>query len=83
MSEQKDLLEDSISVLRSIRVELHGKVENGVILLLDQVIEDLEEKQKTPMSTYSPVDLLFLLGSILEKLPAIVAAIELLRNIGR
>ena len=76
-----ELLRSSVEVLKSLRAELHGNVEDSVIGQLDKVIRDLEAAQQESSGRYSSMELLFLLGSILEKLPAIVGAIELLAHL--
>jgi hypothetical protein len=77
----EELLRESVELLKSIRTELHGNVEDGVICLLDKAIQDLEAAQRDSPGRYSVTDVLFLLATIIEKLPAIVKAIEYLMQL--
>jgi hypothetical protein len=70
------LLSDSVELLKSIRAESLGSVEDGVIAELDQVIQDLEVAQQDCSRQYNALDVLFILGTILEHVPAIAKTVE-------
>ena len=74
-----DLLRSSIDTLKSVRLELHGNVENSVLEVLDKAIFDLENLQQDS-DQVSTRDVLNVLGQVLEKLPMIVELIQLLSN---
>ena len=82
----KKLLGDSVSVLKQIRTELHGNVENNVLKQLDKVIQDLETaKQGKPERVITALELLVLLGTLVEKAPQFAQVLEhliqLIKNI--
>ena len=71
-----ELLSDSVDVLKCIRAELQSDVESSVIVQLDQVIQDLETAQTSGIDTaIKALEILLLLGSLIEKIPAIAEAI--------
>ena len=76
MNEQ--LLKDSVEVLKDLRTELHGKAEDCVLVALNKVIADLEQALLENPAKMTPKDILVLVGSILEKLPAIVEAVKII-----
>jgi len=71
------LLRNSIDTLESIRLELHGNVEDSVLDMLDKAISDLEEIQQGSKEI-SARDVLNILGQVLEKLPVLVELIRIL-----
>jgi hypothetical protein len=76
---QTQLLSSSIDTLKSVRLELHGNVENSVLEMLDNAIFDLENLQQDS-NKISARDVLYVLGQVLEKLPIIVELIHRLSN---
>jgi hypothetical protein len=62
-----ELLKSSIDMLKSVRFELHGNVENSVLEMLDKAISDLESFQQAP-EEISADEVLHFLGQVLEKL---------------
>jgi hypothetical protein len=74
------LLSKSIEALIMLRLELHGSVDDSVIETLDKVITDLDAARNEP-SKISAQDVLHLLGTILEQLPAIVEIIHMLSTV--
>jgi hypothetical protein len=75
----RELLSDSVAVLKCIRAELQSDVESSVIAQLDKVIQDLEAAQESGMETaIKALEILLLLGSLIEKIPAIAEAIDFL-----
>ena len=82
----KKLLKDSVSVLKQIRTELHGNVENNALLQLDKVIQDLETvRQGKSERAITALELLVLLGTLVEKAPQFAQVLEhltrLIKNI--
>lgn len=82
----KKLLKDSVSVLKQIRAELPGNVENYVFLQLDKVIQDLETaRQGKSERVVTALELLVLLGTLVEKAPQFAQVLEhltrLIKNI--
>lgn len=78
---KQQLLGEVLVVLKDIRSELSGNAEGSVICQLDRAIQDLEVAEREYSNEITPLDLIELLGKILEKLPAILALIELLRRL--
>lgn len=74
-----ELLRSSIDTLKSVRLELHGNVENSALEMLDKAIYDLENLQQDS-DKISTRDVLYVLGQVLEKLPVIVELIHILSN---
>jgi hypothetical protein len=74
------LLGEAIEALIMLRMELHGSVDDSVLQTLDKVISDLEASRNEP-SKVSAQDALRLLGTVLDKLPAIVEIIRILSNV--
>lgn len=74
-----ELLRSSIDTLKSVRLELHGNVENSTLEMLDKAIYDLENLQQDS-DEISTRDVLYVLGQVLEKLPVIVELIHILSN---
>lgn len=73
----KELLRDSVDVLKCIRAELQGNVESSVIAQLDKVIEDLETAQTSGIdATIKALEILLLLGQFIEKIPEIAKMID-------
>ncbi len=66
-----------LATLRQIRDELQGNAEDSVICQLDQAIQDLETAEREQAAESTSHYLLELLGSVLEKLPAILALYDL------
>ena len=65
-----ELLNDSVDMLKHIRTELQGNVESSVIEQLNTVIQELEAAQDSGIETAKKVlEVLFLLGNIIEKNP--------------
>jgi hypothetical protein len=74
------LLGESIEALIMLRLELHGSVDDSVLQTLDKVISDLEAAKNEP-DKISMQEILRLLGTVLDKLPAIVEIIHILSNV--
>lgn len=75
----KELLRNSVDVLKHIRAELPDTVEDSVISQLDNVIQELEAAQNSGTEiAVRALDVLLLLGKLIEKLPEIASAIEYL-----
>lgn len=74
------LLGETIEALIMLRLELHGSVDDSVLETLDKVISDLEAARNEP-GKLSKQELLRLLGTVLDKLPAIVEIIHILSNV--
>lgn len=72
----KRLLRDTLEVLYSLRDEVQDTVDERVIDELDRAIKQLEDAQNDPLISIDPVDVLMLLGKLLENLPQIVDAIK-------
>lgn len=76
---KRELLSDSVCVLKCIRAELQSDVESSVVVRLDKVIQDLESAQESGIDTaITALEILVLLGSLIEKIPAIAEAIDIL-----
>lgn len=77
------LLKNSVELLKSIRQELHGSVDDSVIEELDKVIQDLETAQKRRnMGQAIDIAKLFVsFGTLLVKFPELAQAIEALIEI--
>jgi hypothetical protein len=77
---RKSLLRNSVDVLKHIRAELQGSVEDSVVRELDDVIHNLDKAAQTDSAEVAikALDVLFLLGQLVEKLPEIAKAIEYL-----
>jgi hypothetical protein len=76
------LLGESIEALILLRLDLQGSVDDSVLEELDKVISDLEAIGNEP-STISAQETLHILGTFLDKLPAIVEIIHMLSNFFR
>ena len=74
-----ELLRSSIDTLKSVRLELHGNLENSALEMLDKAIVDLESFQQDS-SKVSTRDVLYVLGQVLEKLPVVIELIHILSN---
>ena len=74
------LLGEAIEALMMLRLELHGSVDDSVLQTLDKVIFDLEAARNDP-SRVSAQAALRLLGTVLDKLPAIVEILRMLSNV--
>ena len=72
----KRLLRDTLEVLYSLRAEVQDTVDERVIDELDTAIKQLEDAQNDPLISIDPMDVLMLLGKVLENLPQIVDAIK-------
>ena len=73
----RELLEDSVDVLKHIRTELQGSVENSVIVELNKVIQDLEEAQRSGIDTaIKALEILLILGQLVERIPEIAKVID-------
>ena len=74
----RQLLRDSIDVLKDIRAELPGNTDGSVLSRLDRTIRELEvmlEKSDTSLEIKSS-DVLKLIGKVVEKLPEIIMVID-------
>lgn len=83
MSSQLMLLKTSIDSLKSLRQEVHGKVENSVIERIDEAIFNLQLLEREGSQQFSSIDLLMLLANALEYLPAVQKVIEYLLQDGK
>ena len=72
----KRLLRDTLEVLYGLRAEVQDTVDERVIDELDKAIKQLEDAQNDPLISIDPMDVLMLLGKLLENLPQIVDAIK-------
>jgi hypothetical protein len=80
MSNKNRLMIETIELLREVRVEVQGDVEDSVLRQLDEAILKLEETSRTRQGQIAKQEALELLGKVIEWLPAIVRLIELLRD---
>lgn len=71
-----DLLEQTLKVLISVRKELDGSAENGVIQEIDEVIERLEIEKNEPSGITSS-EVLIMLDKIFQRLPLVIRLINL------
>jgi hypothetical protein len=75
------LLKSSLDVLRDIRSELHGNVDDSVIRQIDALMHDwqaaLEGNSKRDIS---PKEVLNVLGELIRWLPGIIELIERLNK---
>lgn len=71
--QQFDLLRSLLEDVKTLRSEIRGKVEIGVLERIDKTIEELECFKH---SRDGPRNALILLGIILEHLPSIMKAID-------
>jgi len=71
--QQLDLFRNLLEDVRTLRAEIHGKVDVGVLERIDQTIMELERFRHSPDG---PRNALILLGIIVEYLPSIIKAID-------
>ena len=74
-------LHETLELLRDVRVEVHGGVDDSIVEQLDEAIRLLEEAQHSQSAKLSRRDALIILGKVIEHLPTIVRLIELIRHI--
>lgn len=79
----KKLLIDSVEVLKSLRAELHDKVECSVIKRFDETIRNLEALGENDTHQYNATEILTLLGTMVELIPSIGKAVEYLMQMLR
>ena len=72
----ENLLRSSVATLTMLRSELHGSVADSVLETLDEVIKDLEALQQKP-NEISAHDVLYIMGAVLDIVPAIVEIVHL------
>ena len=72
---KNQLLRSSIEVLLQLQKELKGHVDKSVSDKLDEVIKNLLGLQKNP-ERIKAKDILFILGSLLDVIPAIVEIVH-------
>jgi hypothetical protein len=72
----KQLLRDTLETLKNVRAEVQGTVEDSVIDDIDIVIKKLEDATNSPYIQIDPIDVLMLLGKVIENLPEIAEAIK-------
>lgn len=70
------LLRDSLEILKDIRAEVQGTVEDSVIDELDCVINRLEGALSSPFINIDPVSILMILAKVIASLPEIADAIK-------
>jgi hypothetical protein len=80
MSNKNSLIDEAIEILREVRVEVHGDVEDRVGDQLDEAILKLEETSRTRQGQIANQEALELLGKAIKWLPAVAKLIELLRD---
>lgn len=77
----KELIAQSLELLRDVRDKVHGNVESIVIQQLDEVIELLEEAHKNSSSLkLTPQDVLSILGIAIKAIPEVVKLIDFLKE---
>jgi hypothetical protein len=74
-------LKISIEELQCLRTEMHGKLEDRTIERIDEVISALKTLEHDKSRRYDPVEVLNLLGSVIEILPTVGKAIEYLLEV--
>lgn len=79
MTKQNDVILDALDVLYDIRAEVHGDVEDSVINQIDDAINDLETKLYEDIDNFNALDVLTMLGKVIEMIPAIQALLKLLQ----
>ena len=75
---EKKLLKDSFELHILVRAELHGKVEDSVLQKLDKDGNILDKAQNDDAHKISSADVLKILGTVVEYIPAVAEAIKLL-----
>ncbi len=70
------LLRDTLDMLKDVRAEVKGTVENSVIDDLDRVINMLEDASNSPSINIDPLDILMFLAKVIANLPEIADAIK-------
>lgn len=78
----KQLLEDSIEMLKSIRAESLISEKNAVVDELDLVIEKLQIALVNGSPEYSVHDVLDILNKVLGFIPAVILIVEKLKELG-
>ena len=79
MTKQNDVILDVLDVLYDIRAEVHGDVGDSVINRIDDAINDLETKLYEDIDNFNALDVLTMLGKVIEVIPAIQALFKLLQ----
>lgn len=78
----EELLGNSVDILKEIRAGLHDNVEDSVVEKLDEVIHDLEASQfGNTKKVITALEILILLGTLMQKVPEIAATIEFLTQL--
>ena len=77
-SQNDDLLEKSIELVRQVRDEIQSSTEDSIIERMDTAILMLESIQANGRE-YSMVEILNILGSVIELLPTIISIIKTIK----
>ena len=72
----KENIIESLELLREIRVQVRGNVESSAAEKLDEAISKLEAAQRGTPDKLSRVELLAILGIVVELIPAVAQLIE-------
>lgn len=80
MGNKNSLIRETIELLRDVREEVQGDVEDSVIHQLDEAILKLEETSRKRQGQIANRKALELLGKTIKWLPAVAKLIELLRD---
>ena len=83
MDETRSLIGVSLDLLYAIRAEVHGSVENSVIEQLDEVIKKLQEADENGAKKFTALEILSMLGKVVELIPAIALLLEWLSKLPR
>jgi hypothetical protein len=81
MDETRSLIGVSLDLLHAIRAEVHGSVEDSVIERLDEAIKKLEEADENDARKYTALEILSMLGKVVELIPAIALLLEWLSKL--
>ena len=72
-------IRESLRLLREIRIRVRGNVEDSAAEKLDQAISKLEAAQRGTPDKLSRIELLALLGIVVELIPSVAQLIESLK----
>lgn len=81
VNDRDELIEDTLEVLWRVREEVHGHVEDSVILQLDAAINLLEAAQYGDPGEPIMQDIVTALGKIIELLPTVAKLLEYLSSL--
>lgn len=80
MCNKNCLVDETLELLREVRVEVQGDVGDGVVRQLDEAIRKLDDVSRTRHDRTVNQEALELLGKVIEWLPAMIKLIEILRD---